>query len=435
MKREEVLVILILLLFIQGYLFRNVFPAILAFSLVLYLLYLRSEFSPDIEAEWGIERKLTEGVKTKSRVTVKNGTPKKLWIRILHDSLPPGFKAESPQFILEKRERKEIDFFIVPVKGVYRLKAKIRAIDLRGLYFTDFYIDLAEIEVYPSLDKIKDEVRDDEGIRLVTGLKRALTGLHTQDLHSLRKFQVGDDTRHVEWKATARLGELIVKDFIKETESEVYLILDAGKEMRKGIKNSKIDYAATLTIHLAYLLKEYRLGLIVYDDYGVKSRVEPSKGPEQIEKIVKSLNLTPIQAEIIGVKLPETKFDVSREAKTFLRKIIPMIKGRKSFLTGLAEAIARLPSSAFLIFILDVTTHTNELIRHFSNLRKRHKILLLSPNPILFYDESKLDKDKLLWLYERYLEREELIKKFNRIVPTLDLGPSDLSEVIKEALK
>jgi len=49
----------------------------------------------------------------------------------------------------------------------------------------------------------------------------------------------------------------------------------------------------------------------------------------------------------------------------------------------------------------------------------------------LFYDEARLDREKLIWLYERYKEREEVIKKLNGIVRTLDLGPSELLETIR----
>lgn len=308
--------------------------------------------------------------------------------------------------------------------------------DLRELYYSDFIVDSEiEVEVYPSLDKIKEEAKAEESLKLATTYQKALLGLQTMEIHSLREFQPGDDIKHVEWKATARLGELIVKEFLREVEGDIYIILDAGKEMRKGIRNSKIDYATTLTLQLAYALRKYRVGLIVYDDFGVKYKVEASKSPEQIEKIVRSLKISPMYSDLLGVKLPEISFKLSEESRKFLKKILPVIKGRKGFATGLIEAVSSLPFSAFLIFISDITAHTGELVKVLSELKKMHKILLLTPNPILFYDESKLDKETLLWLYKRYLEREELIKKLNRIVPTLDLGPSDLLDVIRGALE
>jgi uncharacterized protein (DUF58 family) len=438
MKREEILILLSFLLFVQGYLLQNVFPALLAFSIVVYLTYLRSEFSPKIEAERRIDNKIVEGSKAISKLRLRNLTNKKLKIIVLEDFLPPGFKAETPPpFILNEGEEKEVEYSIIPVKGVYKIKGpKIRVTDLRELYYTDFIVDSEnEVEVYPSLDRIKEEAKAEENLKLATTYQKALLGLQTIEVYSLREFQPGDDTRRVEWKATARLGELIVKDFLRELEGDIYIILDAGKEMRKGVRNSKIDYATTLTLQLAYALRRYRVGLIVYDDFGVKYKVEASKSPEQIEKIVRSLKIGPIYSNILGVKLPEISFKLSEESRKFLKKILPVIKGKKSFATGLIEAVSSLPSSAFLIFISDITAHTSELIRVLSELKSKYKILLLTPNPILFYDESKLDKETLLWLYKRYIEREKLIKKLNKLVPTLDLGPSDLLDVIRSAIE
>ena len=438
MKREEILILLTFLLFVQGYLLENVFPALLAFSIVVYLTYLRSEFSPKIEAEREIDNKLIEGSKAISKLRLKNLTDKKLKITIIEDFLPVGFKAETPPtFILNEKEEKEVEYPIIPVKGVYKIKGpKIRVTDLRELYHADFVVNSEiEVEVYPSLDRIKEEAKTEDNLKLATTYQKALLGLQTMEIHSLRKFQPGDDIKHVEWKATARLGELIVKDFLKELEGDIYIILDAGKEMRKGVRNSKIDYATTLTLQLAYALRKYRVGLIVYDDFGVKYKIEASKSPEQIEKIVRSLKISPIYSDLLGVKLPEISFKLSEDSRRFLKKILPVIKGRRGFATGLIEAVSSLPSSAFLIFISDITAHTGELIRVLSELKNRHKILLLTPNPILFYDESKLSRETLLWLYKRYLEREELIKKLNKLVPTLDLGPSDLLDVIRRAIE
>ncbi len=437
MKREEILTLLTLLLFVQGYLFQNILPAILAFSIVVYLTYLRSEFSPKIDAEREIDNKLTEGKRAISKLRLKNSTNKKLRIEIVEDLLPPRFKAETPQpFILNEGEERVIEYPIIPVKGVYKIRGpKIRIIDLRELYYTEHIVDSEiEVEVYPSLDKIKEDAIAEENLRIATAYRKSLLGLQTIEIHSLRKFQPGDDTKYVDWKATARLGELIVKDFLREFEGDVYIILDAGKEMRKGVKSSKIDYAITLTLQLTYALKKYRVGLIIYDDFGVRCKVEASKSPEQIEKIVRSLKISPIYSGLLGIKIFEMSLKLSKESRNFLRKIIPIIKGKKSFATGLIEAVCSLPSSAFLIFISDITAHTGEIVKVLSELKNKYKILLLTPNPILFYDESKLDKEKLLWLYRRYLEREELIKKLNTLVPTIDLGPSDLLDVIREAI-
>ncbi len=438
MKREDVLILLSFLLFVQGYLFENVFPALLAFSVLTYLTYLRSEFTPKIAVERSIDSKLKEGVWTISKLKLRNLANKKFVVSVSEDFLPPGFKADvPPPFMLEEMEEREVGYPVFPVKGTYRIKGpKVRVMDLRGLHHEDFISDSEiEIEVYPSLDRVKDDVKAEQNIKLASVYKRALLGFQTPEIYSLRRFQLGDDTRHVEWKATARLGELIIKDFIKEREGDVYIILDAGKDMRKGVKTSKIDYATTLTLQIAFALRDHRVGLIVYDDLGVKQKVGPSKSPEQLEKIVRSLKISPVYSDLLSVKLPELTFKLSEGSRNFLRKILPVYKGRAGFSSGLIEAISNLPSSAFLVFISDITAHTSEILRVMSKIKDRYRVMLLTPNPVLFYDESKLDKETLLWLYKRYLEREELVKKLNKLVPTLDLGPSDLLDAIRGAIK
>ena len=435
MKAEDILFLLVLLLFVQGYLFQNVFPALLAFLIVVYIVYLRLEFLPRINASREMDTKLTEGEKVKSKLKLKNLTNKKLVVKVIEE-LPFGFKSEEPTIKLGEWEEKEVEYFVIPKRGKYTVAGpRLQVKDLRGLYYTDYQVpSKIEVEVYPSIEKIKEDAKTEENIRLATTYQKILMGLQTLEIHSLRRFQPGDETKHIDWKATARLGELIVKDFLREIEGDIYIILDAGREMRKSIRKSKIDYATTLTLQLLHVLQNYRVGLIVYDDYGVINRIEASKSPDQIKKAVRSLAISPIFANLIPVR---ATFDlkIPDESRKFLAKIMPIFKGKKSFATGLIEAISVLPSAAFLIFISDIIAHTGELIKVLSELKDKYKILLITPNPILFYDESKLNKETLLWLYKRYLEREELIRKLNRIVPTLDLGPSDLIDVVRGALK
>jgi len=65
----------------------------------------------------------------------------------------------------------------------------------------------------------------------------------------------------------------------------------------------------------------------------------------------------------VGIKIKE-------ESRKFIKKILPAIKGRRSYATGLIEAISSLPSTAFLIFISDITANTSELIKILLELRK-----------------------------------------------------------------
>lgn len=369
------MLLLVFLLFVQGYLFRNVFPALLASPILLYLIYLRVEFSPAIESERQIARKLKDAERVKTKLRLKNLSNKRLALDIF-ELLPPGFKAETPALILGGGEEREVEYFITPVRGIFKLRdPTIRATDTRGLFYADFLPDSEskkEVEVYPNLDRIREESKAGETLQFTEAYK-TFFGIQTLELDSLRVFQSGDEQRHIDWKATTRLGELIVKDFLKETEGDVYIVLDAGKEMRKGIKSSKIDFATTLTLQLAYALRKSRLGLIVYDDYGIK-RIEAAKtkGSAHVERIAGSRKIGTIPTTLMGLKLslPEKGIRLKEESRAFISKILPVVKGRRSSATSLIEAVSALPASAILIFIADITTNTSELIKVLLDLRK-----------------------------------------------------------------
>ncbi|TRZ50672.1 MAG: DUF58 domain-containing protein [Dehalococcoidia bacterium] len=436
MKREDVLLLLVILLFVQGYLFNSAFPAILAAAILFYLVHLRVEFVPRIEFNREINPTLKDGKRAKAKLKVRNQGHKEFKIHIF-ENLPKGFETDAPLLFLNAAEERDVEYSIKPVRGFFRIKdPMVRVVDLQDLYYNDFMPELGsekEIEVYPNLDKIREESEIGEALNFKEAY-RTLFGLQTPELDSLREFQSGDEMRHIDWKATMRLRKRIVKDFIKENEGGVYIILDAGKEMRKGIKRSKIDFATTLALQLAYALRKYPLGMIVYDDFEVKrTEAAKGKGVEQVERIAALLNIGTTYSSLLGIKLPmsDTGFKLKEESRSFISKILPAIKGKRSSATGLVEAVSILPSTDFLIFISDITSNTGELIKILLELRGRYRILLLAPNPILFYDEESLDRETLIWLYRRYKERANVIRKLNGIVPTYDLGPSDLLETIR----
>ena len=46
------------------------------------------------------------------------------------------------------------------------------------------------------------------------------------ELHSLRGYQPNDSARFVDWKVTAKTGRVMVREFAREDERRVMLVLD-----------------------------------------------------------------------------------------------------------------------------------------------------------------------------------------------------------------
>ena len=84
-----------------------------------------------------------------------------------------------------------------------------------------------------------------------------------------KEYAPGDDVRHLDWKAAARIDRLYIKRFEDETEMRTYLLLDVSASMgyqRTSI--SKLEYGSMLCGALAYLLGQQGdpAGLLLFEE-------------------------------------------------------------------------------------------------------------------------------------------------------------------------
>jgi uncharacterized protein (DUF58 family) len=112
-----------------------------------------------------------------------------------------------------------------PVRGVYRQDAfRIVTRFPFGFLQKAHRISLpTEALVYPSVEPTR------EFFEILPGLQGAMESLakgRGQDLYALRDYVPTDSARHVHWKASARLGSLMVREFTREDETRVLLVLD-----------------------------------------------------------------------------------------------------------------------------------------------------------------------------------------------------------------
>jgi uncharacterized protein (DUF58 family) len=112
-----------------------------------------------------------------------------------------------------------------PRRGLYRQEAfrivtrfpfgflqKARRVDLKTAAL-----------VYPSVEPT------DQLIEILPGLQGSLESVskgYGQDLYALRDYVSTDSARHVHWKASARFGTLMVREFTRDDDCRVLLILD-----------------------------------------------------------------------------------------------------------------------------------------------------------------------------------------------------------------
>jgi len=90
---------------------------------------------------------------------------------------------------------------------------------------------------------------------LVSGEVESYFRGHGHDLYSIRDYQESDTVRHVDWKASARSGQLKVREFTREDDRRVVLVFDARvlaltDEIATQFEKA-VDLAACLAWHFA----------------------------------------------------------------------------------------------------------------------------------------------------------------------------------------
>lgn len=113
----------------------------------------------------------------------------------------------------------------------------------------------------------------------------ALSGLHRAAVHGSsvefaehKEYSPGDELRHVDWKAYAKLDRYYVKQFEQESQLTVYLVLDASASMAfSGGGIAKLQYGGLLLAALAYLViqQQDKVGLIACGDRSLDTLVPP----------------------------------------------------------------------------------------------------------------------------------------------------------------
>jgi uncharacterized protein (DUF58 family) len=111
----------------------------------------------------------------------------------------------------------------------------------------------------------------------------ALSGMHRARLHGSsvefaehKEYSPGDEIRHVDWRAYAKLDRYFVKQFEQESQLTVYLVLDASASMEfAGGGLRKLDYAALVCASIAHLVirQQDKAGLLAFGDRAIDSLV------------------------------------------------------------------------------------------------------------------------------------------------------------------
>ncbi len=132
-----------------------------------------------------------------------------------------------------------------------------------------------ELSIAPEV--VREPVRA-RGFASGTRARRALGA--GQELHQLRGYAPGDPLTRIDWKATARSGVLVTRDYSEDQHLDVLVAIDAGRlsRVRSG-RLERFGLYSNVAAGLAELVthNDDRIGLLVYADQVLATRA-PARG-------------------------------------------------------------------------------------------------------------------------------------------------------------
>ena len=143
------------------------------------------------------------------------------------------------------------------------------------------------LKVYPRAEQLRSLIAPLE-TQVHTGNQVARAKGEGIEFADLRRFESGDSLRRINWRATARRGEMWVNQSHPERNTDVIVFLDTFVEAREETE-STLDVAVRAAASLAhrYLERKDRVGLVSFGGY--LNWLLPSSGLVQLYRIVDSL--------------------------------------------------------------------------------------------------------------------------------------------------
>jgi uncharacterized protein (DUF58 family) len=224
---------------------------------------------------------------------------------LLADDLPPSVAGGAIEEELQVPPHGSARLTI-PVTGVARGRFPLGAVALRvrtrlGLVARRMRWGLDDsILVTPSIASVRrfrllalQHRLPEAGIRAV---RRRGEG---RSFASLREYVVGDDPRHIDWKATARRAKTITREFTVEQSQTVFCLIDAGRSMTQLAGSfTRFEQALSAALVLTDVAANAgdRVGLLVFDNE-VRAFVPAQRGKGALRSVRSAL--IPVQATLV----------------------------------------------------------------------------------------------------------------------------------------
>ena len=245
---------------------------------------------------------------------LSNGEANPIWLHVAYrgerplrvlvrDEPPPEFEASSRlvAFDVQPGENLRGSYKVTPgERGDYHFgDVWARFTTPLGLLTHQVRVPAEQaVKVYPDIFQTKKHLllaRENRVTQM--GLRRSRLQGQGTEFERLREYVPDDSLRHVDWKATARRGALITREYDVEQSQTILLLLDMGRTMASRTLEengepglTKADCAINASVLLTHIAAhaDDRVGLYCFAREPIRY-VPPGKGAAQAGRLLDAL--------------------------------------------------------------------------------------------------------------------------------------------------
>ncbi|MGK9148814.1 DUF58 domain-containing protein [Plantibacter flavus] len=204
-------------------------------------------------------------------------------------------------------ERRSVSLILTPFRrGERRVsQVTVRSFGPMGLLARQATLNCAgRLRVLPAFSSRKHLPSRIARLRELDGATSVMVRGQGTEFDSLREYVRGDDVRSIDWRATARRGDVMIRTWRPERDRRVVVVTDTGRTSAARIDDEpRIDTAFESALLLAALATRAgdRVDYLAYDRR-VRGRVQGTTGAELMSRLVDAMAL-------VDPELIETDWD------------------------------------------------------------------------------------------------------------------------------
>ena len=271
----------------------------------------------------------------------------------LRDAWPPSAGASDRHFLrVPQGERRALVTALRPTRRGDRMAARVtvRSVGPLGLAARQGSHEVPwTVRVLPPFHSRKHLPSRLARLQQLDGRNAVLIRGQGTEFDSLREYVIGDDVRSIDWRATARAADVMVRTWRPERDRHVVLVLDTGRVSAGRVGDApRLDAAMDAALLLAALASRAgdRVDLLAYDRR-LRAAVQGSSGAALLTSLVNAM--APLEPSLIETDARGMVAEVLRRTR---RRALVVL------LTGLDAA----PLEEGLFPVLSSLTARHELI-------------------------------------------------------------------------